>query len=111
MGKVKTAKKAFCAQLRGRQRFLRLFGESSKPSGLASGFVVLKPKESVGLHNTGNKEEALIILQGQAQISYAKNLKIKAKKNTFVYIPPRTSHDLKNIGKDLLKYVYLTACI
>ena len=104
-------KKVFCMPLRGRQSFLRLFGESSKAYGLASGFVVLKPKESVGLHNTKNKEEALIILQGQAQISYGNNSRIKAQKNTFVYIPPKTNHNLRNIGKDLLKYVYLTACI
>ena len=104
-------KKVFCTQLKGRQRFLRLFGKSSKSNGLASGFVVLKPKESVGLHNTKNKEEALIILQGQAQISYGKNSRIKVKKNTFIYIPPKTEHDLKNISKGILKYVYLTACI
>ena len=103
--------KVFCKQLKGRQKFLRLFGESSKLSGLASGLVVLKPKESVGLHNTKNKEEALIILQGQAQIFYGKNSKIKVKKNSFVYISPKTNHYLKNIGKGILKYVYLTACI
>ncbi len=103
-------KKVFCTPLRGRQRFLRLFGESSKPYGLASGFVVLKPKEAVGLHNTRNREEALIILQGQAQISYGKNSRIKVKENSFVYIPPQTDHDLKNTGKGILKYVYLTAC-
>ena len=102
--------KVFCTQLKGRQRFLRLFGESSKSYGLASGLVTLKSKESVGLHNTKNKEEALIILAGQAQVSYGKQSKIKVKKNYFVYIPPKTDHDLKNIGKSILKYVYITAC-
>jgi len=104
-------KKVFSVQLKGRQRFLRLFGESSKLYGLASGFVVLKPKESVGLHNTKNKEEALIILQGQAQVSYSRNSRLKVGKNSFVYIPPKVDHNLKNIGKGMLKYVYLTACI
>ncbi|MBU0548192.1 MAG: cupin domain-containing protein [Candidatus Omnitrophica bacterium] len=103
--------KVFCTQLKGEQKFLRLFGESSKPYGLASGLVTLKSKESVGLHNTQNKEEALIILQGQAQVSYGKRSRIKVGKNCFVYIPPKTVHDLKNIGKGILQYVYLTACI
>ena len=103
--------KVFCIQLKGRQRFLRLFGESSKLCGLASGFVTLKSKESVGLHNTQNKEEALIILQGTAQVSYGKHSMIKVKNNCFVYIPPKTDHDLKNIGKGILKYVYVTACV
>lgn len=105
------ARKVFCTPLKGGQRFLRLFGESSKPYGLASGFVTLKSKESVGLHNTKNKEEALIILEGQAQVSYGKCSRIKVKKNCFVYIPPKTDHDLKNTGKGILKYVYITACI
>ncbi len=106
-----TKDKVFCTQLKGRQRFLRLFGESSKPHGLASGLVTLKSKESVGLHNTKNKEEALIILEGRAQVSYGKHSWIKAKKNCFIYIPPKTNHNLKNISKGILKYVYITACI
>ncbi|MDP2830729.1 MAG: cupin domain-containing protein [Candidatus Omnitrophota bacterium] len=103
--------KVFCTQLKSRQRFLRLFGESTKPYGLASGFVTLKSKESIGLHNTQNKEEVLIILQGQAEVSYGKHSRIKVKKGFFVYIPPKTDHDLKNIGKTTLKYVYITAKI
>ena len=104
-------KKVFSVQLKGRQRFLRLFGESSKLFGLASGLVTLKSEESIGLHNTRNKEEVLIILQGQAQVSYGKHSRIKVQKNCFVYVPPKTDHDLKNIGKAILKYVYITACI
>jgi len=109
MKKNNSAGRVFCVQLKGRQRFLRLFGESSKPYGLASGFVTLESKESVGLHNTQNKEEALIILQGQAQVSYEKRSRIKVKKNCFVYIPPKTDHDIKNTGKGILRYVYVTA--
>jgi len=108
MKKNNSAGRVFCRQLKGRKRFLRLFGKSSKPHGLASGFVTLKSKESVGLHNTQNKEEALIILQGQAQVSYEKRSRIKVKKNCFVYIPPKTAHDIKNTGKGILRYVYVT---
>ena len=111
MKKDKVEAKVFCTQLKGRQRFLRLFGESTKPYGLASGFVTLKSNESVGLHNTHNKEEALIILQGVAEVSFKEHSSIKVKKNCFVYIPPKTDHDLKNIGKGILQYVYITACL
>jgi len=111
MKKSRSTGKAFCTELKGSQRFLRLFGESSKPYGLACGLVTLKSKESVGLHNTKNKEEALVILQGQAQVSYGKHSRIRVKKNCFVYMPPKTDHDLKNTGKGILRYVYLTACI
>ena len=111
MKKNQRGLKVFFKQLKGRQRFLRLFGESAKPYGLAAGMVILKPKESVGLHNTKDKEEALIILQGQAQILYGKRSKITVKEESFVYIPPKTDHDHKNTGRGILKYVYLTACI
>lgn len=105
-------KKVFCIKLQGKRKFLRLFGSSSKEKGLVSGFVALKPGKSVGLHNTKNKEEALIILKGRAQVCCGKNPNVrKVKAISFVYIPPKTDHDIKNIGKGVLRYVYLTASV
>jgi len=101
--------KVFCIQLKGRQRFLRLFGDSSKAQGLRSGFVVLKPKESVGLHNTGSSEEVIFIINGSGLICYGRKNSFKVKKNTFVYIPPKIPHNVINTGKNLLKYVYTAA--
>jgi mannose-6-phosphate isomerase-like protein (cupin superfamily) len=101
--------KAFCMQLKGRQRFLRLFGDSSKAQGLRSGFVVLKPKESVGLHNTGPSEEVIFIIIGSGLICYGQKHSFKVKKNTFVYIPPKIPHNVINTGKNLLKYIYTAA--
>ncbi|MDP2928141.1 MAG: cupin domain-containing protein [Candidatus Omnitrophota bacterium] len=101
--------KVFCMQLKGRQRFLRLFGDSSKARGLRSGFVVLKPKESVGLHNTGLNEEVIFIINGSGLIHYSKKSSFKVKKNTFVYIPPKMPHDITNTSEDLLKYIYIAA--
>ena len=93
-------------QLKGRQRFLRLFGDSSKVKGLRSGFVILKPKESVGLHNTGPSEEVIFVINGSGLICYGRKGSFKVKKNSFVYIPPQTPHNVSNISKDLLKYIY-----
>ena len=101
--------KAFAAQLKSTQRFTRLLGNSSKIKGLRSGLVTLKPRESIGEHKTEKKEEVIVILKGSAVISYGKNKKIKAPQNTFVYIPPETVHDVKNSGKNLLRYLYVTA--
>lgn len=100
--------KVFSIALKGRQRFTRLLGDSSK-KGLRAGLVVLKPKESVGEHKTEHKEEVIIILNGSATIYYGKNKKIKAPQNTFVYIPPETLHDVKNSGSKILRYLYVTA--
>ena len=101
--------KVFCMQLKGRQRFLRLFGDSAKAKGLRSGYVILKPKESVGLHNTGPSEEVIFIINGSGLVCHGKNSSVKIKKNTFVYIPPQVPHNVANTGKDLLKYIYTAA--
>ncbi len=99
----------FCAQLKSRVRFIRLLGDSAKTGGLRSGLVTLKPQESVGEHKTTNKEEALIVLKGNATVYYGKNKKIKASQSSFVYIPPETRHNVKNSGNKILQYVYVTS--
>jgi mannose-6-phosphate isomerase-like protein (cupin superfamily) len=101
--------KVFCTQLKGRQRFLRLFGDSSKTKGLRSGYVVLKPEESVGLHNTGPCQEVIFIISGSGLVCHGKKDTVKVKKNSFVYIPPRMPHNVINTGNDLLKYIYTAA--
>ena len=101
--------KVFAVQLKGNRRFTRLFGDSSKPKGLRSGFVVLKPKESVGLHNTGPCEEVIFIITGSAVIHCGKRKNFKVKKNSFIYIPSQTPHNLSNPGSKPLKYIYTTA--
>ena len=100
--------KVFCTQLKGRQRFLRLLGDSAKAEGLRSGLVILKPKELIGEHKTENKEEVIIILKGSATIYFGKNKKLKAVQNTFVFIPSETLHNVENSGNKILQYVYVT---
>jgi len=102
-------KKVFCTRLKGGQRFLRLLGDSHKTKGLRAGLVILKPRELIGEHETENKEEALIVLKGNAVVYYGKNRKIKVSQNSFVYIPPETRHNVKNSGSKILQYVYVTA--
>lgn len=96
-------------QLKGRQRFLRLLGDSGKIKGLRCGLVTLKPRESIGEHKTENKEEVLIILKGKATVYYGKNKTLKASQNTFIFIPAETAHNVKNSGKEILQYVYVTS--
>ncbi|TAM37526.1 cupin domain-containing protein [bacterium] len=103
--------KAFSSKLKSRQRFTRLLGDPSKIKGLRSGLVNLGPRESVGEHKTENKEEVIIILKGSAVICHGKNKKIKAPQNTFVYIPPETVHNVKNSGRRILRYLYVTAAL
>jgi mannose-6-phosphate isomerase-like protein (cupin superfamily) len=108
MKKKPSANKVFCIQLKGRQRFLRLLGDSAKAKGLRAGLVTLRPKELIGEHKTENKEEALIILKGSATVYFGKNKKLKLPKNSFVFIPSETLHNVKNSGSGILQYVYVT---
>ncbi len=99
--------KVICKGLTGNRKFKRLAGVHGQVHGLKAGLVVLKSKESVGSHTTGHKEEAILILKGRAKISYgAKSM--NAKENTFIYIPQNTHHDIENISRGQLKYVYIT---
>lgn len=109
MKKNNTEGKVFCMQLKGRQRFFRLLGDSGKIRGLCCGLVTLKPQELIGKHKTEDKEEVLIILKGSAIVYYGKNKKLKASQNTFVFIPAETLHNVKNSGNKILQYVYVTS--
>ena len=104
MKKIKT----FAIKLKGKKRFTRLLGDSSK-KGLRAGLMTLKPKESIGEHKTEHKEEVIVILNGSATVYFGKNEKLMAPQNTFVYIPPETLHNVKNSGSKILRYLYVTA--
>lgn len=108
MKENKTTGKVFCRQLKGKRRFLRLLGDPGKTKGLRSGLVTLKPQELIGGHITASKEEVLIILKGSATVYFGKNKKLKAAKNSLVFIPAETLHNVKNPGSKILQYIYVT---
>jgi len=78
-------------------------------AGLRSGYVRLKPGESVGWHSTTDHEEALVILHGRgnAQIEGRGDISISAE--MLAYIPPATRHNVTNSGDGVLEYVYVVA--
>jgi mannose-6-phosphate isomerase-like protein (cupin superfamily) len=62
----------------------------------------------VGEHKTKGKEEAIIILEGEADVYAEGRLIFTAGKESLIYIPSETSHDLKNNGNKALRYIYIT---
>ena len=78
-------------------------------AGMRSGFVRLKPGDSVGVHTTGRNEESLVILHGQGDALIDGQPGQSFTAPGFVYIPPATRHDVKNTGGELLEYVYVVA--
>ncbi|MGB2601493.1 MAG: cupin domain-containing protein [Candidatus Omnitrophota bacterium] len=98
-------------KLEGKEGYQRLLGGSPDTFGMKSGSVTLKAGESVGEHSTDEKEEAIVVLQGKAEISCDQKDPITAEKGTLVYIPPNTKHDVKNAGEDALRYIYVVSPI
>ena len=78
-------------------------------AGMRSGFVRLKPGETVGWHTTGQHEEALAILHGEGEVLIEGQPQRTFVAPAFAYIPPATRHNVSNTGKTLLEYVYVVA--
>jgi quercetin dioxygenase-like cupin family protein len=97
----------FCRKLGSKSKFSRLIGKSGSYNGLKAGLMQLAPGEDVGEHTTAEREEAIIVLRGRARLRLGRRC-LNARKGSFIYIPPRTAHNLANAGKGLLRYVYIT---
>jgi mannose-6-phosphate isomerase-like protein (cupin superfamily) len=78
-------------------------------SGMRSGFVRLKPGESVGWHTTDRNEESLVVLRGEGSVFIEGQAEQKLIAPALAYIPTATRHNVLNSGKQLLEYVYVVA--
>ncbi len=101
--------KPILVELTQTQRFQRLLPGIPATAGMKSGYVTLKPGESVGEHKTEAKEEAIIILEGEAEVYGEGKILFTVQGPNFIYIPPETNHDIKNSGDKPLRYVYVVA--
>ena len=88
-----------CALLRG----------APQTAGMRSGFVRLKPGQSVGWHSTSQNEEALIILHGVGDALIEGQAKRSFSAPQFLYIPSATRHNVENTGREVLEYIYVVA--
>ena len=100
-------RKPLCVQCSGTEKFTRLLAGQPSTAGMKSGYVTLQPGEAVGVHVTHGREEAVLVLEGRAEVFCEGEKVFSAEKETLIYIPPETSHDIKNPGRDLLRYVYI----
>lgn len=78
-------------------------------AGMRSGFVRLKPGETVGWHTTAKNEEALVILHGRGEVLIEGQSARPLVAAELAYIPPTTRHNVSNTGAELLEYVYVVA--
>ncbi len=101
--------KPVVVKLEGSEKYQRLLPGAPVTCGMKSGHVCLKPGESVGQHSTDSREEAIVILEGCAQIIAGGVVSATAAAGQMVYIPPHTDHDLRNSGNGVLRYVYVVS--
>ena len=95
--------------LEGTEKYTRLLKENIDTLRLKSGYVILQPGESVGEHSTENKEEIIIILEGEAEVIVEGNRPAIVKGKNAIYVPPQKVHNIKNIGQKQLKYVFIVS--
>jgi len=78
--------------------------------GMRSGRVYLQPGEACGQHSTNSNEEMLVFLSGQGQLLIGReNKAYQVSKGKVCYIPPNTTHNIKNISVEPLTYIYCVA--
>ncbi|MBD3426819.1 MAG: cupin domain-containing protein [Candidatus Omnitrophica bacterium] len=87
----------------------RLLEGRPATSGMKSGYVKLEEGGSVGRHSTKEREEALVIMEGEARVCCEGSEPLMAKAESVVYIPPDTPHDVINAGRGPLRYVYVVS--
>jgi len=89
--------------------YQRLLKDNVDSVAMHSGFVTLKPGSTVGRHSTGNKEEIILILEGEGKFVYGNGEEMAIKYGTAAYCPPNIEHDIVNTGANSLKYIYVVS--
>lgn len=90
-------------------KYQRLFSKDSGTYGIKSGHVILQEDEEISEHSTNDMEEALVILKGKGQLTVNKKENLDFGDNTVLYVPPDTIHNVKNTGKGILEYIFITS--
>ena len=78
-------------------------------AALKSGLVTLQPGESIGSHNTEEKEELILIIEGAGCIETETNGKQPIKQGQIAFNPPQTQHNVINNSSNILRYLYVVA--
>ncbi|MHB8079120.1 MAG: cupin domain-containing protein [Candidatus Krumholzibacteriia bacterium] len=89
--------------------YQRLLGGPPETVTMRSGLVTLAPGRAVGRHSTGDREEALVVLEGAGRLTVAGGEGIELLPGCLAYCPPDSEHDVLNVGEAPLRYVYVTA--
>jgi len=91
--------------------YLQILGGAPETCGMRSGRVELARGEEIGEHSTGDHEETLVVLEGAGEVHVAGHDVMPIRGGQSVYIPPQSTHNVRNPASPLLRYVYVVAPI
>lgn len=103
------SKKALVMDLNDKCEYQRFLAGQPQTCGMRSGRVYLAPGEDCGQHSTEAREEMLIFLSGQGLAVFGENDSFQIGQGKVAYIPPHTTHNIKNTGDEPLVYIYCVA--
>jgi len=90
--------------------YQQLLTGAPQTRGMRSGRVYLQPGESIGQHSTKDHEELLVFLSGKGVALIGDPpRRIEIGQGKVAYIPPHTTHNMKNIGTEPFVYIYCVA--
>lgn len=93
--------------LNDKPEYQRLLGGGPQTCGMRSGRVYLKPGEACGRHSTEQHEEMLTFLSGKGTALIGEQESpSEVGRGKVSYIPPHTTHNIKNTGAEPLVYIY-----
>ncbi len=97
-------------ELRDNGEYQELLAGSPQTRGMRSGRVYLQPGQDCGRHSTETHEEMLTFLAGSGVgLVGDEQDKYEVSAGKIVYIPPHTTHNIKNTGREPLVYIYCVA--
>jgi quercetin dioxygenase-like cupin family protein len=91
--------------------FQRILGGPPSTVRMKSGLVSLEPGETVGIHNTENKEELIIVMEGEGEMVFEDHNSVKLSKGENAYCPPYTEHNIINTNDKTLRYIYVVSIL
>jgi quercetin dioxygenase-like cupin family protein len=89
--------------------YQRILGGPPGNKTLRSGLVQLLPGEDVGDHSTDQKEELIIVLEGEGALKLNGTDALSISRGAVAYCPPDTEHNVVNTGVGMLRYVYVVS--
>jgi quercetin dioxygenase-like cupin family protein len=107
---VVSSEKVLVMDLNKYPEYQELLVGKPQTCGMRSGRVYLRPGETCGQHSTKAHEEMLTFLSGKGTALIGEEeTTFELGEGKVFYIPPHTTHNIKNTGTEPLIYIYCVA--